>query len=56
MVGGAIIAILVCSALLAPDACVEETAFSVTRAPVVEGMLCEISAPQFNRCGRASQP
>jgi hypothetical protein len=41
------ITILVCSTLLGRDACVEEAAFSVTRTPVVEGMLCEISAPQF---------
>jgi hypothetical protein len=42
-----VITILVCSTLLARDACVEKAAFSVTRTPVVKGMLCEISAPQF---------
>jgi hypothetical protein len=42
-----LITILVCSTLLARDACIEEAAFSVTRAPIVAGIKCEISAPQF---------
>jgi hypothetical protein len=41
------ITILVCSSLLARDACVEKAAFSVTRTPVVAGIMCEISGPQF---------
>lgn len=41
------ITILVCSTLLARDACIDEAAFSVTRTPIVPGIMCEISAPQF---------
>ena len=41
------ITILVCSALLARDACIEKAAFSVSRTPIVAGIMCEISASQF---------
>jgi hypothetical protein len=41
------ITILVCSTMLTHDACTENTAFSLSQAAIVSGMMCEFAAQQY---------
>ena len=50
------ITILVCSSLLARDACVEKVAFSVARTPVVAGIKVRDQRASVHRCERATRP